>query len=85
MSRMQSRVSFRVGEAISFAKELKLTLLVDEREARNAARSLGIQFLGSLPILHEAKRVGVIAEIRPLIQALLDSGIYLGDPTCVSE
>jgi predicted nucleic acid-binding protein len=77
--RFSSRLHAGERQAISLAKELRLTLLVDEREARRTARSLGIPFLGSLRILHEAKRAGVIAEIRPLVQELLDSGIYLGD------
>lgn len=77
--RFSSRLHAGERQAIALAGELQLMLLVDEREARKAARSAGIPFLGSLRLLHEAKRRGVILEIRPVVQELLDAGMYVGD------
>ena len=58
---------------------MKLPLLVDEREARKVASALGLTFLGSLRILREAKRLGVITEIKPLVHELTSAGMYISD------
>ncbi len=77
--RLSSRLHAGERQAIVLAKELKLPLLVDEREARKIAGVLGIPFLGSLRILTEAKRVGFISEIQPLVRELTSAGMYISD------
>ena len=74
-----SRLHIGERQAIALAMQLRLPILVDEKEARKVARSLEIPFLGTLRILSEAKRGGIIAEIRPLVQELARAGIYLSD------
>ena len=76
---LSSRLHAGECQAIALAQELKLPLLVDEREARKVARNLRIPFLGSLRILREAKHHGVITEIEPVVQELIRAGIYISD------
>ncbi len=50
-------------EAIALAKELGAMLLIDEAEGRQAARRLGIPVTGTLDLLIEAKRRGLILKV----------------------
>jgi predicted nucleic acid-binding protein len=76
---LPSRLHAGERQAIALAKELKLPLLVDEREARKIAHVLGIPFLGSLRVLREAKRRGAITETKPLVHELTAAGMYISD------
>ena len=57
-------------EAIVLAQELGTQLLIDERRGRAVARAQGIEVLGSLRILADAKQSGLIVEVKPLLEAL---------------
>ncbi len=60
------------SEAISLALEAHADLLiVDDRPARRLAQALGIPIIGTLGVLFAAKRKGIIAAVRPHIDALL--------------
>lgn len=50
---------------------------LDDREARTFAQRLGLHVIGTVGILVEAKRLGLIAEIRPILKALQKQGFYL--------
>lgn len=68
------------AEAIALALELDASLLlVDERLARRYAQRVGLSISGTLGVLLKAKERGLIAELRPLIQRLLEGRIYLGE------
>jgi uncharacterized protein len=54
-------------EAIELARERGAQLLVDEIRARRVARDLEIEVIGTLRILDQAKRLGLIGPARPLI------------------
>jgi predicted nucleic acid-binding protein len=54
-------------EAIALAKERAAQLLVDEIRARRAASDQGIEVIGTLRILDQAKRSGHIDLVRPII------------------
>src|SRR6266851_1372576 len=54
-------------EAIALAKERAAQLLIDEIRARRAAREPGIEVIGTLRILSEAKQLGHIDLVRPII------------------
>ena len=66
-------------EALALAKELGAVLLVDEREARNEARRLGIDHIGSLLILKEAKEQEFMPTIKPILDELIATGTYISD------
>ncbi len=61
------------AEAIALVRELNADrLLIDERKGRAIASRLGIKLTGVLGILIVAKHRGLIPEIKPLIDELID-------------
>ena len=52
-------------------------LVLDERRARAFAQRRGIEVVGTAGVLLEAKRTGMIEEIRPILTDLLASGFRL--------
>jgi len=71
------------GEAESIALALDRNadlLLLDEKEGRRAAQRLGLHVVGVLGVLLEAKRKGLVATIRPHLDALRQTaGFYLSE------
>ena len=60
------------NEAIILGLELDAELLiVDDLAARRLAQSLGLRMTGTIGILLEAKRYGLIQEIRPVLDEML--------------
>jgi predicted nucleic acid-binding protein len=53
--------------------------IVDDRAAKNCAKSLGIFTLGTGGVLLLAKRRGLIPNISPRLEALRNSGLWLSD------
>lgn len=51
--------------------------VLDDAAARNCARSLGIPVVGTLGIVLAAKRMAWISTARPVVEQLLDEGLYL--------
>jgi predicted nucleic acid-binding protein len=66
-------------EALALTKELGATLLIDEREARRAAQQHGIAHFGSLRVLEEAKRRGLIPAVRPILDELIAAGTFISE------
>ncbi|MBI4312609.1 MAG: DUF3368 domain-containing protein [Chloroflexi bacterium] len=71
-------------EAIALARHLRLPLLIDEKRGRRLARRLHLQVFGTLGLLAEAKRQGVVQEVRPVVEGLIASGYWIA-PKTVSE
>ncbi len=60
----------RESDAIVIAQELGSDLLLmDERKGRQIASSLGLNTVGLLGILVDAKRTGHIQQVEPLLDA----------------
>lgn len=60
------------SEAISLAVEIQARLLIlDDRPARRLAQSLFLPVIGTLGVLLAAKQKGLLPEIRPCLDALL--------------
>ena len=70
------------AEAIALAVEIQAErLLIDERRGRLVASRLNLRYTGILGILVEAKSQGLIAEVKPLLNALIDrSGFWVAEP-----
>jgi len=67
------------GEAavIELALEQNISLVcLDEIKGRRAALASGLQTVGSLGLIGKAKTLGLISEIRPLVEKAQKSGIY---------
>lgn len=66
------------AETIALALELNADLvLMDEREGRHAAQRLGLKTIGVVGLLLDAKRQGVLPEVRSSLDALRAVGFYL--------
>lgn len=66
-------------EAIVLAKELNANLLlIDERLGTVKAKEAGLNTIGLLGILVDAKTKGLLVSIKPLIEALEDKGFWIG-------
>jgi hypothetical protein len=61
-------------EAIALASEQGAQLPVDEIRARRVASDLGIEVFGTLRILIEAKRLGHIDLVRPILVEMQSAG-----------
>jgi predicted nucleic acid-binding protein len=65
--------------AILLAQELGLGLLIDERRGRRIAAERGVEVFGSLWILAEAKRRGIITQTRPLVVSMQADGYWIDE------
>ena len=65
---------------LALAEERNARLvIIDEKKAREKASTLGLTVKGTAGVLVEAKQKGLIDVIEPLLMALQDNGMYLGD------
>jgi predicted nucleic acid-binding protein len=63
------------SETLALALEVGASLVIlDERPARKLALVLGLPVVGTAGILLAAKRAGLILEVRPLLDALIEHG-----------
>ncbi|NEP44022.1 MAG: DUF3368 domain-containing protein [Okeania sp. SIO2H7] len=68
------------AETIALALELEnVTLILDDKKARRVALEKGLRVTGTLGILLRAKSLGVINEIKPLLDELLQADFRLSD------
>ncbi len=70
------------AEAIALAVELQADqVLIDERRGRLIANRLNLRYTGILGILVEAKSQGLIAKVKPLLDALISTaGFWIAEP-----
>jgi predicted nucleic acid-binding protein len=72
------------GEAEAIALALEATdpvvVLIDDRDGRRTATERGLTVVGSAGILVLAKRRGLLAAVRPVLDQLRAAGLYLGEP-----
>lgn len=70
------------AEAIALAVEMQAEqVLIDERRGRLVASQLNLRYTGILGVLVEAKSKGLIAGVRPLLDALInEAGFWVAEP-----
>ncbi len=67
------------AEVIVLAREIEADLvIIDEEIGRTYARHFGLTITGTLGILLKAKQHGFISEVRPLLEALVSKGVWIG-------
>jgi len=66
------------AEAIALAQSLPGSLLlVDDRRARRVAERMNIRRMGTVGLLRRARQCGMIDRLRPHLDALQASGVYV--------
>lgn len=67
-------------EAMLLYRQLQADyLLIDDRRGRRMARINNIDVIGSLGVLLGAKRAGLIKAVKPSVQRLVESDLYLSE------
>ncbi|SRR5690606_36173568 len=54
-------------------------VILDDRLARRTARAAGLKVWGTLKVLLEAKSVDLVDSVEPLLDRLIDAGMWLSD------
>jgi len=68
------------AEAITLALEIGAQrLILDDQRARRVANSLQLPITGTVGIILRAKQVGLIALVRPVLDAMRTAGFWLSD------
>lgn len=74
-----ARAHLDAGEAEAIALALERpgsAVLLDEQRGRAYAAALGVHVVGTFGTLIRAKREGLIPEVRPLLDALMEAEFY---------
>ena len=80
VSLLRSDLDLGESEAIVLTKELNADyILVDDPVARQKARRLGLQKVGTLGILIMAKDAGFIQDVEPFLDRLMRSNFRMGE------
>ena len=68
---LKTQIDDGEAQVIALALELENVLLIlDDKKARRVAQQLGLKVIGTIGVLIDAKRKGVIPAIAPLLTAL---------------
>lgn len=54
-------------------------VIIDEQKARQEAKKIGLPSIGTVGILLEAKKEGLIVSIKPLLMTLQNNNMHLSD------
>ena len=77
---LQTHLQGGESEVIVLAEELHADLVImDETAGRRELARRGIAFIGTVGVLMEAKRHGLIAALKPELDQLRNCGFHLGD------
>ncbi len=58
------------AEAIALASEKSCLLISDDKQARAAAKRLGVSVIGTVGVLVRAKQNGVVSAVKPILDEL---------------
>lgn len=65
--------------AIALAVELGTGIIIDDKLGRAAARVLDLTVTGTVGVLVEAKRAGLVSDIRSVLENMRSHGYYFSD------
>ena len=66
------------AEMITLAEEMNAeAVLIDDLKARKIAKLRGLNVIGTIGVLLDAKEKGVIKELKPLLDELIEKGIRI--------
>lgn len=67
-------------EVMILAQEMSANLaIIDDANAKKHAKYLGITVTGTLGVLIKAKKIGIIPALKPLIENMINNGIYISN------
>lgn len=70
----------REASVIALATEMQAAVAVlDDMQARRGASTAGVAVWGTLRVLFEAKQIGAIDAVAPMIERLTKSGMWISD------
>lgn len=65
-------------EVMILAKEIAAdVVIIDDANAKKHAKYLGLPVTGTLGVLVKAKQKGYIDELKPILQRMVEKGIYI--------
>ena len=67
------------AEAIALAYEKSWRVILDDAHARKVAARLGVTMIGTVGVLIQAKRQGLIPLLKPLLKQLAANNFYISD------
>jgi predicted nucleic acid-binding protein len=76
IARYSTRVDTGESEVIALAKTNHLPVLMDDLDARLLAASEGVAVVGSLGVLAYCKNAGVVAQVKPVAEAMRMAGRF---------
>lgn len=77
---IETQVDRGEASAIALASEYdNALLLVDDLKARKLANKLEIKITGALGIIHKAKQLNIINEVKPLIEDLIKTDFRIAN------
>ncbi len=79
---LQMVVDAGEAEAIALASEKNCLLISDDKQARTAAKRLGVAIIGTVGVLVRAKQNGIIAELKPIFDDLESNNFFISQTLC---
>ncbi|PWH85349.1 DUF3368 domain-containing protein [Brumimicrobium oceani] len=77
---LETQLDYGEASAIALAAEYKdVLLLLDDLKARKLATQLKFKITGTLGVIHKAKQMSHITEVKPLIDKLLLTDFRIAD------
>ena len=78
--RLRTRLGWGEAEAIVLAREIRADAVVlDDATARHIAEQEGCRVIGLLGLLIEGKQRGLLGTVKPLLDAMRNSGFFISD------
>lgn len=77
---LETQIDWGEASAIALAKETEVSLLLlDDLKARKLAVKLNLKCTGSLGVINKAKQLGIIKQVKPLIDKILMTDFRIAD------
>ena len=68
---LKTQIDEGEAEVIALAMELKdVYVVLDDKKARRIAQEIGLEVIGTIGVILRAKKKGIIAEIKPVLNKL---------------